>query len=94
MNTRILRMCEICPVGRVRRVKGLGQLQPVLFGYERGQPTLRIEGLEKGQWCWWALPLPRYKEQAKRLFAEMEAHIAAGTEGPAANAWREYQESR
>jgi hypothetical protein len=77
------------------RVVGLGQLQPVLFGWEHGGVTLRIEGVaDRGgepTWCWWRLPLRTCKARAKAAFAELERHMAAGTESPAARLWREHQ---
>ena len=93
-GTRILRMCRRGPVGNIRMVQGLGQLQPVLLSFERGATTLRIEGVDgrTGQPVWHALPLPRYKAKAKALFAELEAHKAAGTEAPGAKWWREHKE--
>lgn len=88
MNVRILRLCDIGPVGRVRHVAGLGQMQPVLFGIERGrQPTLRIEGVVGDRPCWHVLPLPRYKAQAKTAFAELERCNTDGTRSAASQAW-------
>lgn len=95
MDTRILRMAERAHVTGLRHVRGLGQLQPVQFAINRnGRVTLAIEGIDGNRWCWWKLPLPWNKAKAKSLFGELEAHKAAGTEGPAARLWREYQETR
>lgn len=98
MNTRILRMCDRPPLKShwtMRRVRDLGQMQPVLFAFEgeRGL-TLRIEGVAQGRACWQVLPLPRYKAQAKAAFAELEAHKADGTDTPARAVWRAYETTR
>lgn len=89
MNTRILRMCELHTIGaRTRRVVGLGQLQPVLFSVEpRRGPTLRIESVAQARPCWRVLPLPGYRAEAKRLFAELEACKARGEKSPAWQVW-------
>lgn len=99
MNTRILRMCSRFRYPKsgelsCRSIRDMGQLQPVLFGIEHGRPTLRIEGMASGRACWWVLPLPKFKAQAKSLFAELEAHKRNGTRGPAAKWWANYQATR
>jgi hypothetical protein len=96
MNVRILRMCQRFTIGgNGRQVHGLGQLQPVQFGFTRdGTLRLSIEGLSGDQWCWWRLPLPRFKAQARKAFAELETCRRNKTETPAAKAWREYNKAR
>lgn len=102
MNTRILHMLERhldrWPNGermKVHVARRLGQLQPVTFGRNRsGEIEFRAEGLFEGRPCIWRLPLPHQKQQAKALFAELEHHKQAGTETPAAEAWRIYQAER
>jgi hypothetical protein len=78
-------------------VVGLGQLHPVLFGWEHGGVTLRIEGTAdrhgKPSWCWWILPLATCKARAKIAFAELEHCKMTGVESPAARLWREYKET-
>lgn len=89
MNTRILRMCERSPLAgfNIRRVVGLGQMQPVLFGIEHGTVRLRIEDAQGGRACWNVLPLPRYKAKAKALFAHLEECKAKGLRSTASQAW-------
>lgn len=94
MNTRILRMCRRTNVGNLRHVEGLGQLQPVQFYVRDGQVMLAIEGMYGDRWCWWKLPLPKCKAQAKTLFAELERCKALGIKSPANAAWEKYQQSR
>ncbi|NBN63085.1 hypothetical protein [Pannonibacter tanglangensis] len=99
MNTRILRMCR-----RERRghacyhVPALGQLQPVLFAWDRGRLTFRAEDVVERDGtlvsCISRHSLPRDKTEAKALFAALEQHRREGTETPAARSWREYQEQR
>lgn len=91
---RLLRASERTSIGHCRIFRGLGQMQPVLIGIERGGVSLRIEGVQDGRPCWHVLPLPRFKQRAKELFAELEKHQRDGTRGPAAEAWDEYQASR
>lgn len=98
MNTRILRMCDrSMRWQKCWRVVGLGQLQPVLFGWERDGVTLRIEGIADRHgittWCWWILRLPHCKPQAKAAFSELERHKATNTESGAMRLWREYKAS-
>ena len=94
MDTRLLRTSDRLLVGRGRIWHGLGQMQPVIIGWERGRITLRIEDVEDGRPCWRILPLPRHRAEAKRLFAELEAHHRNGTKTPASEAWDQIQQPR
>lgn len=89
MNTRILRMCQRSPIKgcNIRRVAGLGQMQPVLFGIEHGTVRLRIEDAQGGRPCWAVLPLPQYKARAKALFRHLEHCKATGQRSAASQAW-------
>ena len=87
MNTRILRMCERAPIGHIRHVRDLGQLQPVLFGFERGRVTLRIEIAERGRPAWGIYPLPWTKKVAKKAFAALEKCKHDGTRSAAWAVW-------
>lgn len=94
MNTRLLRIAERRSKG-LRSFQGLGQLQPVLMGWERGGLTLRIEGTDsQGNACWRILPLPRYRAEAKAAIAELEACRREGRSSPARAAWDAYKEAR
>lgn len=84
---RLLRASERTLIGRARIFRGLGQMQPVIIGAERGGLTLRIEDVEDGRCCWRILPLPRYRSEAKRLFAELEDCHRRGVPSPATLAW-------
>ena len=88
MNTRLLRASERTVVGRARIFPNMGQMQPVIMGFERGRLTLRIEGVSDGRACWWVLVLPEKKTEAKRLFAELEACHKNGTPSAATTAWK------
>ena len=92
MNTRILRMTHRSTIGGIcRRVEGIGQLQPTLFCIERGGVSFRAESAAerhgRAQPCWVVYPLPRYRQEAKRLFAELERCKVAGINTPAKAAW-------
>lgn len=87
MDVRLLRSSERLTVGRGRIWHGMGQMQPVIMGWERGRITLRIEDVEGGRPCWRILPLPRHRAEAKRLFAEVERCGREGTRTPASDAW-------
>lgn len=87
MNVRLLRSSERLVVGKGRIWRGLGQMQPVIMGWERGRITLRIEDVEGGRPCWRILPLPRHRQEAKRLFAYVEACGRDGVPTEASKAW-------
>lgn len=89
MDIRLLRSSERLMVGRGRIWNGLGQMQPVIMGWERGRITLRIEDVEGGRPCWRILPLPRHRQEAKRLFAHVEACARDGLRTEASKAWEE-----
>lgn len=91
---RLLRSSERLMVGRGRIWHGMGQMQPVIMGYERGRITLRIEDVEGGRPCWRILPLPRHRADAKRLFGALERHHLDGTRTPASEAWDRIREPR
>jgi len=97
MNTRILKMCRR-GLGRSRHVPGLGQLQPVTFGYSRGRVTFRCEDVSRCgreiRPCMAILPLPRNKEKAKRLFALLERCKLSGEKTPAYNAYMQETRNR
>jgi hypothetical protein len=84
---RLLRASERTLLGRSRIFSGLGQMQPVIIGQDRGGLTLRIEDVEDGRPCWRVLPLPRYRKEAKRLFAQLEDCHRRGVPSPATLAW-------
>lgn len=86
MQTNLLRIAERTYTGG-RNFRGLGQLQPVLFGRERGAMTLRIEGVAGGRPCWHVLPFPAHKAEAKRLLGELIACKAEGRPSAARIAW-------
>lgn len=88
---RLIRASERLPVGRGRIFRDLGQMQPVIIGYERGRITLRIEDVVGDRPCWRILPLPWNKDEAKRLFAELEACHREGRPSPASSAWKAIQ---
>lgn len=86
MNTRILRMCA--SRRGARRVRGLGQLQPVIFSIGRlGSPVLRIETATPRGPAYASLPLPQSKATAKKLFAALETAKLDGTHSDAVSAW-------
>lgn len=84
---RLLRASERTQLGRARIFRGLGQMQPVIIGQDRGGLTLRIEDVEDGRPCWRVLPLPRYRKEAKRLFAQLEDCHRHGVPTSATLAW-------
>jgi hypothetical protein len=97
MDTRILRMAERCKIGGLTRyVRGMGQLQPVLFFIKDGEVCLRIEGVAdrwgSRTWCYWTFHLSdkRQKAEAKKLFAEVEACKREGRPTEARRLWDEY----
>lgn len=71
-----------------RHFEGLGQMQPVLLGRERGgHLALRIEGVEGGRPCWHVLPFPQCKARAKKALADLLEHKRNGTRSAASAAW-------
>lgn len=91
MDTRLLRMAQRSEISGVRSriFRGLGQLQPVIMGFEGGLLKLRIEGVCDGRPCWWRFNLhdPEQKRRAKAHFAELEVCKRDGTRSSASQAW-------
>lgn len=91
MDTRLLRMAErgVLRGDKTRIFRGLGQMQPVLIGFEHGYLKLRIEGVSGGKPCWWRFNLqdPEQKARAKAHFAHLETCKREGTSSTAREAW-------
>jgi hypothetical protein len=83
-------MCDRKPLLRgftIWRVVGLGQMQPVLFGIEKGKITLRAETVASGRCAWGVYPLPWQKGEAKRALSELLSAKRDGRDSSAKAAW-------